>query len=974
MRGLTRNLAVVSTVVLSTSLVAGTAHALEPDGSIAIRLPKGVQLRNVALAATGSIALGDHSTVSGPATGVGSVANVGPGQTQIGAFANVQTDVISAPRVVLGGRARIGGAVVTTTAPLVLLGATVAGGITANADLSPATRFAWQPPAPTTGGDITLTAGNNVTLPPGAYGDVTILPLAQLTLGAGVYQMDSLELEHLTTLTFDTRSGPVLVYVASKLEFEGAVVVLGNARDLGVFFEGTRPTAIETAFSGAIVAPYAPLRLAGLPGREFHGQFVGQSLLVDPGVRVTYAPFDWDAIAPQFGAGNSLADSVLTPRIHGAPLACFAPSFSGTTTQTTSGDTVYTSLAFASPDPANGVCAPQFCDDNNNPVPGPTQAQLNAPPPAGSTCAAVAPSDNCPIDTNALTTLCTSDADCGAGGICASRCVDVACTNIEHRCGKPAATCVGLPAEANCDEFRLCPLPGAVGTPNLQALQQQLPTTSSPGPTGQIPATEQDTPPGEYSRVELLRCETEAAPEVGNLADGADRQAGDGSSQWGVFLEPTTSFSVKPVKRTDGIGELTMSAGGGVVAGARLFGHRIPAFSATVKADLTDCGVTLTGAVKLFDQAVAVWTPSAGQAFHLVTDDKGGSLATPALAGENCKTARENTKNAIKDARKSNLLARAVREYYFQHGLTPDLCDEIERQLGPKAILDPNTGKRACGDGGTLADVPAATQIDILNAWKEEYDGDTARYVDFSNDLGTKRQAIQTSGTIDLFKTPHPYHVGVLDQDIPIGPIDLNLAVEGFGAWDIKGGIQFGIGVSGNFDNATAILGNSLNGQAPRIGDIRAYAGPVITPDFQIGVLAYVGVGIPGVSVGIQGQIDLLDISLPSGVVAAAMRLSEPDPRTLTGTDYEGTPIAGMESNDYRWVTGYNWSSKLQLSELNGELDLAVRIHFLFFKHTFKHKLFSWPGLTQSFTLVKGGTGDTLAFTGDYGKQADKLA
>jgi hypothetical protein len=81
-----------------------------------------------------------------------------------------------------------------------------------------------------------------------------------------------------------------------------------------------------------------------------------------------------------------------------------------------------------------------------------------------------------------------------------------------------------------------------------------------------------------------------------------------------------------------------------------------------------------------------------------------------------------------------------------------------------------------------------------------------------------------------------------------------------------------------------------------------------------------------------------------------------------------------MESNDYRWVTGYNWSSKLELTELSGELDLAVRIHFLFFKHTFKHKLFSWPGLTQTFTLVSGGGGEALKFAGDYGKQADNLA
>ncbi|HEX3480457.1 MAG TPA: hypothetical protein VHT91_35815 [Kofleriaceae bacterium] len=74
-------------------------------------------------------------------------------------------------------------------------------------------------------------------------------------------------------------------------------------------------------------------------------------------------------------------------------------------------------------------------------------------------------------------------------------------------------------------------------------------------------------------------------------------------------------------------------------------------------------------------------------------------------------------------------------------------------------------------------------------------------------------------------------------------------------------------------------------------------------------------------------------------------------------------------------MTGYNWHSNLTLSELSGEVDLAVRVHFLFFKHTFKQKLFSWPALaTQNLVLIGGGTGDTLAFSGDYGQQADDVA
>jgi hypothetical protein len=94
----------------------------------------------------------------------------------------------------------------------------------------------------------------------------------------------------------------------------------------------------------------------------------------------------------------------------------------------------------------------------------------------------------------------------------------------------------------------------------------------------------------------------------------------------------------------------------------------------------------------------------------------------------------------------------------------------------------------------------------------------------------------------------------------------------------------------------------------------------------------------------------------------------------LTGTDYAGTPYPGLEPTDYRWVAGYQWSAKLDLTELDGELDLAARVHFLFFSHTFKMTLFSWPGLTQSFTLISGGGGDAMNYANDYGKQADSVA
>jgi hypothetical protein len=388
-----------------------------------------------------------------------------------------------------------------------------------------------------------------------------------------------------------------------------------------------------------------------------------------------------------------------------------------------------------------------------------------------------------------------------------------------------------------------------VGTPNLSHLQSQLTNTTTPGPDGQIPTNQQDSI-SPYERVDALVCHPAPLEQLVTLQDTSNKPANDGNDQWGVYVKPVSGFDVTPTKRTDGIGELNLHGYGGVTAGGIVFGNDIRVVDATLDAVTTDCGITLTGALKVFGEAIVTWTPSAGQSFNLATDNN-GNLATPNLDASQCKAARKATKDAISQTRETNLLARAAKEYYLQNGLTPQLCREIEGKL-------PNRMKDSSGepyDCSNLQNVPPVDQINILKAWDEEYKGEVGKYADFTNSLGTAHQKIQTSGTIDLFKTPHAYDLHILDQDIPIGPVTLNLAVEGYGAWNVMGGVQFGVGFSGDFSNAMDIVGGALKGQLPNIGDVRAYGGPVITPSLQTGVRAFVGVGIPGVSIGIQGDI-----------------------------------------------------------------------------------------------------------------------
>ncbi|HEX3854209.1 MAG TPA: calcium-binding EGF-like domain-containing protein [Polyangiaceae bacterium] len=287
-----------------------------------------------------------------------------------------------------------------------------------------------------------------------------------------------------------------------------------------------------------------------------------------------------------------VAPTVLSPVIPGTPFACYAPSFTGTLR---SSGATYSDLHYATPDFSHGVCAPLFCDALGNSVASPTDAQLNTPPPAGSTCSAFGDA-TCPADTTSLTNVCTTNANCATGSVCASHCVDAGCINIEHRCAKLAASCGGLPAQNNCDEFQICPQPGATGQANPAALQSELGHTTAPGPTGTIDAKTQDPLPTSYDTVADLVCAITADPSPIKppLADVSNKPASDGSKEWGIFVTPTSDFSIAPTKRSDGIGELNMTAEGGVSAGAIVFGSQVPVIDANIQALVGECGITLS--------------------------------------------------------------------------------------------------------------------------------------------------------------------------------------------------------------------------------------------------------------------------------------------------------------------------------------------------------------------------------------------
>lgn len=527
-----------------------------------------------------------------------------------------------------------------------------------------------------------------------------------------------------------------------------------------------------------------------------------------------------------------------------------------------------------------------------------------------------------------------------------------------------ASCSTGLPAAANCQEYRLCARPGYVGTVDKQKIDADLATDSTILDSAKIGADEKTVPPPYLTLAEATN-EACRDPQLGDVdqAQESSKPTSEGSS-WGISLEPTSSFKVNTNKRSDGIGTFGLDASVGAVLKGTAMGYAFDVLSGDLDAHAHDCGVTLTAAVKLFGEAVVVWTPSAAKSWNLVPK-AGGKIQTDEGRTQQCVDRKTAMKTEAGALRKTAILARAVKEYYDRNGLTSELCNQIRLDnvsgLGGLDAAD-------CSDPGAL---PLATKIDIVNAWKNEYDAHSAKYVDAGKQWGTAQRDIATSATATLFDFAQPYEVTIVDVSIPIGPISVNIAAGGYGSWNLKGGIPYGIGVDGSYSD---LLEDAANNTLPNSGDIRAHLGVSVTPGAVVGVWAYGGVGIPGVSVGIQGDVDLLAVEIPTGVSLAVMRVKGADARDPNGTAWEGEPVAGLSPNTYRWVTGWQFGSKLNIDALRGHLDLAVRVSILFFKKTFRTTLFGWDGLHWDYLLVGTGGSDALAYSDDTGTDADNIA
>lgn len=626
----------------------------------------------------------------------------------------------------------------------------------------------------------------------------------------------------------------------------------------------------------------------------------------------------------------------------------------------------FQTLDYAS-DPAVCRAPANFCDENDNPVAAPTVEQLNSVEPAFlAPCGPLkgTVTENCGVDPRTLGQACQSSLDCPAGQVCATVCADGACTEVTRRCGSEYASCAAVPAEDDlCDvrEIRECPDPRAVGEVFAEELEAQLQALTEEQPGIRVP--NEDKP--EINPFEELTgafCGKSPAEERAEARQDKAPDTKQGNDQWGFFLSPTAQQRFKLSLKE--LADQTFETGGsaGLKAGAVLMGKKITAIEALLDVSLQHCGQQIGATLKIFGDAIASCDTIKGgcSAGFQNLEPTGTGAGTKAADSAACNSRFATRNQKAGDLRRALFVSRGVKEFYKQNGTTKNLCVRSNKELG----LNQN-----CDDPNLI------NNIDIPNAWTEEYENAAKEFGDADSDFEFTKDKISGGGEVALLDTRHRFTAAATQISFMIGPVPVVLAFEAFGTWGLTGAVQYGLMYGGGLlelgANLTLPLATIMNDPA----DIRLIAGPVFTPNVSLNVAAFAGIGFSGLSLGIEGSLQLVSASLPLDARIVASRIGEPDPRDLASSDWAGEPIAGIPTNKvWKWKYGWAYGAHLSLEAMKGQIDAAVRVRFLFVKKTFRKRITKWKGYSKTFRIIGKEGGDPLTGADDLGNFVDKVA
>jgi hypothetical protein len=254
-----------------------------------IATPRSISPIALAIGAQNSLQIHSGSTVTRSGTGMGVVSNMGSDITQLHSDSTVG-EVWSKLTVDLRDRVHVLGAI---HASGLTQGANsrVDGGLDTITPRDPPTITKWTVKFPAaTLASLSLGSGQTATRAPGRYGDFLLRAQSTLTLSAGIYYLESLELQPGGKLVLDQLAGPVTIYVRRTLTFRGQVTAAnGTAPEFLLGYVGTSAVIVSSAFGGTLVAPGAPLTIMAISGGT-SGAFFGRDVSLEDNAVLTYRP------------------------------------------------------------------------------------------------------------------------------------------------------------------------------------------------------------------------------------------------------------------------------------------------------------------------------------------------------------------------------------------------------------------------------------------------------------------------------------------------------------------------------------------------------------------------------------------------------------------------------------------------------------------------------------------------------------
>jgi hypothetical protein len=269
---------------------------LTGDVSFTLSAPRGIPALSAVVLASSSVKVGSFAQIARPPSGVAPVVAMGTAGVRVDPDAAMD-DVWSRGPVTLADRVHVYGAVNAATVNRGN-GTVIDKPIDRTPLLDPANKIAWKTRFPTgTPTNVNLEPNKTRTISPGLYGSVRLASGATLTMNAGTYHLDSLDVEPQATVKLVQDSGPVIIYVATSIIYRGSFVATNGAPpDLLLAAVASGTVFVEAPFNGALIAPYGSIVVRfGV----HNGFFAAKDVSVDANATVRYrAP---NALLPAAG-------------------------------------------------------------------------------------------------------------------------------------------------------------------------------------------------------------------------------------------------------------------------------------------------------------------------------------------------------------------------------------------------------------------------------------------------------------------------------------------------------------------------------------------------------------------------------------------------------------------------------------------------------------------------------------------------